>query len=111
MLYLVLIAGCMVAAALLLSGRHRAGWLVSAGCAVSPMIAYSLSRTSGLPSAGDDVGNWMESLGLASVFVEGSVALLSAFALTAMRAPASPSVAAVAVRPGSAASTVSASVG
>lgn len=86
--YLILIAASLVAGALLLGGRHRTGWLLAAGCAFAPLISYILSRTSGLPSASDDVGNWLESLGLASLFVEGCVALLAGFALGVITGPA-----------------------
>ena len=79
--YLALIAACLVAATLLLFGRNRAGWLLAAGCALAPMVAYTLSRTTGLPSSSDDIGNWLESIGLASMFVEGFVVLLAGAAL------------------------------
>jgi hypothetical protein len=36
-----------------------------------------LSRTTGLPQANGDIGNWTEPLGLASLFVEGCVVALS----------------------------------
>jgi hypothetical protein len=36
-----------------------------------------LTRTVGLPGATDDIGNWLEPLGLASLFVEGAVILLA----------------------------------
>ena len=42
-----------------------------------------LSRTTGLPNAMDDIGNWTEPLGLASLFVEGGVVAIAgtAFAM------------------------------
>jgi hypothetical protein len=36
-----------------------------------------LSRTTGLPSATGDIGNWTEPLGLASLFVEGAVVVIA----------------------------------
>jgi hypothetical protein len=80
-LFALLIVASMVAAALLLGRRHREGWLLAAGCAAGALIAYALSRSVGLPSASDDIGNWLESLGLASLFVEGGVVLLSGYVL------------------------------
>ncbi len=44
-------------------------------------LGYAFSRSTGLPSATDDIGNWLEPLGLASLFVETCVVVLSAFAL------------------------------
>ena len=40
-----------------------------------------ISRTVGLPQGADDIGNWTEPLGLASLFVEGSLVVLSAAVL------------------------------
>jgi hypothetical protein len=34
---------------------------------------YVINRTVGLPQATDDIGNWTEPLGLASLLVEGFV--------------------------------------
>ncbi len=40
-------------------------------------MGYVLSRTTGLPQATGDIGNWTEPLGLASLFVEGGVAAVA----------------------------------
>jgi hypothetical protein len=40
-----------------------------------------LSRSTGLPSSSADIGHWEEPLGLASLFVEGLVIMLSGYAL------------------------------
>ncbi|MEA2340710.1 MAG: hypothetical protein QOG11_787, partial [Solirubrobacteraceae bacterium] len=48
---------------------------------------FVLTRTVGLPQATGDIGNWMEPLGLASLFVEGTLIVLAAFALSSL-APA-----------------------
>jgi hypothetical protein len=45
--------------------------------------AFVYSRTVGLPSGAGDIGNWWEPLGLASLFVEGSLVALSASVLRA----------------------------
>jgi len=51
-------------------------------------VGFILSRTTGLPNASDDIGNWTEPLGLASLFVEGAViaASLSAYAILPAKA-------------------------
>ena len=77
-LYLALIAGCLVAARHLILVGDRRSWLLAGGLAAATFAAYAVSRTLGLPASGDDIGNWAEPLGLASLFVEGAVVLLSA---------------------------------
>ena len=42
------------------------------------MLGYVLTRTSGLPDATLDVGNWTEPLGLASLVAEGLVLCVTA---------------------------------
>ena len=79
--YIGLIAGCAVAI-VLLARRDRRGFLLAGGLAAATFLAYCLSRTTGLPAATDDVGNWTESLGVWSLVLEGAVVALSAAALT-----------------------------
>jgi hypothetical protein len=76
-MYIALIAGCIVVAGAVLFTRMRAALLAAAGLALSAAIGYVLSRTTGLPSATGDIGNWTEPLGLASLFVEGGVAAVA----------------------------------
>ena len=84
-LYLALIAGSLVAARhLILVGDWRS-WLLAGGLAAATFAAYAVSRTFGLPASTDDIGNWSEPLGLASLFVEGAVVLLSAEVLARLR--------------------------
>jgi len=82
-MYMALIAGALATAASVLFTRSRAALLAAAGVAASAFAGYVLSRTTGLPNATDDIGNWTEPLGLASLVVEGCVV---AVALGAMRA-------------------------
>jgi hypothetical protein len=77
-LYLGLIAACLVAARHLILVGDRRSWLLAGGLAAATFAAYAVSRTVGLPASSDDIGNWAEPLGLASLFVEGAVAALSA---------------------------------
>jgi hypothetical protein len=80
-LYVVLMVACFAAVGLMLAGRTRHAWLLAAAAAAAPIIFYTLSRTTGLPSSSGDIGNWEEPLGLASLFVEGSLVVLSLWAL------------------------------
>ncbi|MER7024022.1 MULTISPECIES: hypothetical protein [Streptomyces] len=76
--YHVLEIAAVIAAALLLVGLVRLGWLLAVVVAVGPLLGYILSRGPGLPHYSDDVGKWTEPLGLASLAVEGALLLLSA---------------------------------
>ncbi len=77
----LMVASVIVAFALLHTGRPIV-WMAAGGLAGLTLIGFILSRTTGLPSATDDVGNWKEGLGLASMFVETGMILLSAYALS-----------------------------
>ena len=72
----LMVASLAVGGALLFS-RGRAIWLAALALAVSAIAGFVLSRTVGLPNATDDIGNWTEPLGLAALFVEGSVVAIS----------------------------------
>jgi hypothetical protein len=76
-MYVGLMAGSLVAAGLLIRVGSRLGWAASGVLAASAIVGYVLSRTTGLPNATGDIGNWTEPLGLASLFVEGCVVALS----------------------------------
>ena len=52
------------------------------GASAGPLISYVVSRSVGLPlEHREEVGNWTEPLGLASLAVEGVVVLIAAGAL------------------------------
>jgi xanthine/uracil permease len=76
-MYVALIVGCIVVAGAVLFTRIRVALLAAAGLALSAAVGYVLSRTTGLPQASGDIGNWTEPLGLASLFVEGGVAAVA----------------------------------
>jgi len=76
--YVVLILASLAAAGgLVASGRRRWRQLAVAAAA-GPMLGYIVSRTIGLPASTGDIGNWLEPLGLASLFVEATVLLFIA---------------------------------
>ena len=85
-LYMGLIAGTIGAAALLLRKDSRLAWAAAAAIAGATIVAYVLSRTTGLPGSTDDIGNWSEPLGTASLFVEGGVLLLAIYKLWTLAA-------------------------
>jgi hypothetical protein len=88
-LYVALMLGSVATAGAVLFTRARIVFLAAAGLAASAIAGYVISRTTGLPDATGDIGNWTEPLGLASLFVEGLVVAvgLSAHAAGAVREP------------------------
>ena len=79
-----IVASIGLAAWLVVRGSSRAVWAATGALALSILTGFVLSRTTGLPNATDDIGNWSEGLGLASMFVEGAVVALSAWALAVL---------------------------
>jgi hypothetical protein len=91
MYILLMVASVTVAFALLHTGRPIA-WMAAGTLAGLTLIGFILSRTTGLPGATDDIGNWKEGLGLASMFVEAGVILLSGYALWLARRERRPGI-------------------
>jgi hypothetical protein len=83
-MYIGLMGGCVMVAGGLVHSRDRRLWLAAGLLAASAIGGYVTSRTVGLPNATDDIGNWTEPLGLASLFVEGAVVAVSAYAYRAV---------------------------
>ena len=80
-LYVGLITGCALAAGALIRTSDSRAWLAAAALPLGAMTGYVVSRTIGLPGGADDIGNWGEPLGIASLFVEGSLAALAVVVL------------------------------
>jgi hypothetical protein len=84
-MYVALMLGSVATAGAVLTRHRPIAWSAAAALSAATIAGYVLSRTTGLPNATDDVGNWTEPLGLASLFVEGCVVALSAYALRVSR--------------------------
>jgi hypothetical protein len=84
-LYYILEAAGVVAAALLLANQARLGWFLSLGVAAGPILGYVLSRGPGLPDYTDDIGNWTEPLGVISLVVEGVLLILGTASILTSR--------------------------
>jgi len=82
-MYVGLILGCIAVAAALVRSSDARAWRAAALLPLGPLGGYVLTRTIGLPQAMDDIGNWTEPLGLASLFVEGALAGLAGSVLAA----------------------------
>jgi hypothetical protein len=80
----LMVSSVALAGALIRSGDRRI-WAGTAALMVAVLTGYTLSRTTGLPQSTDDIGNWGEPLGIASLFVEGALVLLSGTMLAARR--------------------------
>lgn len=70
-LFILLAAGSFVLAGVLAFRDVAAAYLLTAVLTGLALVAYVISRTVGLPLIGDDVGNWLEPLGVVSVIAEG----------------------------------------
>jgi hypothetical protein len=79
--FLGLIVASLALAVVLAVRDDRTVWLAAGGLALAVVVGYVVNRTVGLPAAMADIGNWKEPLGLASLFVEGTVILVALPAL------------------------------
>jgi hypothetical protein len=84
-MYIALMVTSVAVAFFLLHTGSVLAWAAGGLLALLTLIGFILSRTSGLPGATGDIGNWTEPLGLASMFVEGAVILLAGYAITLAR--------------------------
>ncbi len=80
--YIMLIAASIMAGALLVHSHSKFGWSLAGGLSLMTIIGFTLTRTVGLPKSKDDIGNWLEPMGLASLFVEAIVVLLAVYAIS-----------------------------
>jgi hypothetical protein len=80
--YLALIAASLVSAAMLLHGDNRKAWTSAGALSLATIAGYAINRTVGMPSSTADIGNWLEPLGLASLFVEAITVAVSLYALS-----------------------------
>jgi hypothetical protein len=82
-LYLALMLSSVALAGVLIRTGDARVWAAATVLSALVIVGYVLSRTTGLPQSSDDVGNWSEPLGMASLFVEGSVIALGSTVLFA----------------------------
>jgi hypothetical protein len=78
-LYVMLMIVTLLAGGILLRTDSRRAWMLAGGVAGLTLLGFLLTRTTGLPGFPDNVGNWLEPLGLASLWVEGMVLVLSVY--------------------------------
>ena len=87
-LFVLAIVGSGLLAAVLARTSDPRAWTAAGGLAGLILIGYILSRTSGLPWATNDIGEWTEPLGLISLVVEGLVLFLAIGVLATRPEPA-----------------------
>jgi hypothetical protein len=69
-LFIALSAAALSVAALLAVRDHQLAWLGAGALSLAALLAYLASRSVGLPSLSDDVGDWLNPLGVASLLCE-----------------------------------------
>jgi hypothetical protein len=79
--FIGLIVASVFLAWLLATRDDRNVWLAAGGLAGAVIVGYAINRTVGMPGAMEDIGNWLEPLGVASLFVEGTVVLVAVLAV------------------------------
>jgi hypothetical protein len=82
--FVVLIAGTLAVGARLISSKltHAQLWFPVPALGIAAIGGYVFTRVVSTPLDNQDVGNWACMLGIAALFVEGTLVALSAYALS-----------------------------
>jgi hypothetical protein len=78
--YILLIAASIVSI-VLLAQRDRRGWTFGLVTCAATLVGFVLTRTTGLPGAMGDIGNWTETIAVWSLAVEAAFVGLAVWAL------------------------------
>jgi hypothetical protein len=78
--YILLIAASIMSI-VLLAQKDRRGWVLGLVTCAATLVGFVLTRTTGLPGATGDIGNWTETIAVWSLVVEGAFVALAAWAL------------------------------
>lgn len=76
--YLALIAASILAV-ILIATSDRRGWILGAGTCAATIIGFVFTRTTGLPAASGDIGNWSETIAIWSLVAEGAFLAVAAW--------------------------------
>lgn len=82
--YIALIIASFVLTERLFVAGTRRDFLAAAALSAAVIVGFTINRTVGMPGATDDIGNWLEPLGLLSIVVEAFVLWQSIAAVVAM---------------------------
>ena len=78
-MFIALSAAALAVALLLMAVDHELVWSGAAALCLAAVLSYVLSRSVGLPSMSDDIGDWLNRLGIAAVACETvAIAICSA---------------------------------
>ena len=83
--YVLLIVAAFVIMERIFRGGALIDYLAAIGLGLAILLAFVVNRTIGMPGATDDIGNWLEPLGLLSLVVEGFVVWQAAAAVALLR--------------------------
>jgi hypothetical protein len=83
--FIVLIVACLLIAVAALVCDSAALYAIAAGTCGLAIAGYALTRLVALPQLADDVGNWLEPLGVASLLAETATVAVALFALADRR--------------------------
>jgi hypothetical protein len=83
--YVFLIVAALVIMERIIRGGVLIDYLASIGLGLAIILAFVVNRTVGMPGATDDIGNWLEPLGLLSLVVEGFVVWQAVAAVALLR--------------------------
>ena len=86
-LFIAAIVGSLLVAAALTRTSDDRAWAAAGGLAGLILLGYVISRSIGLPGFTDDMGEWAETPGLASMVVEGAVVFVTAAVLATRHYP------------------------
>jgi hypothetical protein len=75
-LFIALSAAALTLAFLLVVRDDQFTWLGAGGLSASALLAYAASRSVGLPSLGDDIGDWLNPLGVVAAVSEITTVLI-----------------------------------
>ena len=84
-LFALLAASALLLAGLILIRDQADVWTATGTISLAAIAGYALSRSVGLPSMDDDVGDWLNPLGVVAMFAEILTVLISLQHLTARR--------------------------
>jgi len=86
-LFIAAIIICLALAAALSCTSDDRVWAEAGGLAALILLGYVISRTVGLPGFTDDIGEWSERLGLASMIAEGLLVFVTGTVLATRHYP------------------------
>lgn len=82
--YMLMIAA-LIMSIVMLAQRDIRGWILGGLTCAATIVGFVITRTTGLPGAKGDIGNWGETIAMWSLLAECFVVVLSLAAITRAR--------------------------